>query len=345
MLRLVLALSVVAILLLAAPDHDGALAAGPPCKKWCTKKYPFPRAGGRAARATNRENRSYCRFICDQCKQTSRKPCTVPAAEPLKPPITYCTCGDTGKCCPQERCQQDGHCCPQGEGPCGTSACCPTGQACCAAFSGGFTCCAAGSVCDQGTCTTACSPGSHACGTTCCLPDQYCTTAGTCAEACGGNCGPGFTCCVTDAAPEGACVDTLTDEGHCGACGTSCAGSPCESGACVCPGTSRPVACATVHGAPGCCTPDEKCCPGSGYSYGSCWDPTSIARDYPDAGVAGRNDVQCCQAPSIDTPELGPITRGCPASYTCCFATQLGGTSDCCAPGLVCEPQGRCGPP
>lgn len=344
MARVVLALSLVAMMLLGLPGRDGPLAAGPPCKKWCTKKYPFPRAGGRAARQTTKENRSYCRFVCDQCKETGRKPCTVPAATPLAPPITYCSCGETGECCPQDRCQQDGHCCSEGERPCGTSGCCPSGQACCAALGGGFTCCASGSVCEAGVCTIGCSAGYHRCGTACCRLDESCTSSGTCIEACGGGCG-GLTCCVTAEAPEGACVDTLTDPANCGGCSMTCTGSACEDGACVCPGTERTVACATLYGGPGCCRPEEKCCPGSGYSYGSCWDPAFVARDFPDAGVASKNDIQCCQTPSIDTPELGPITRGCPASYTCCFASQLGGTSDCCAPGLVCHPQGRCGPP
>jgi Cys-rich repeat protein len=113
---------------------------------------------------------------------------------------------------------------------CKTGANCPSGQCVnhsCTACTADSQC-AAGNVCDNGTCIAACSSTNH-CGTgnTCC--GMHCedlqNDRNNCG-ACGNVCGSAQSCC------GGQCVGLDTNS-NCGACGNACgSGQGCCAGAC-----------------------------------------------------------------------------------------------------------------
>ncbi len=132
MRRLVVGLTIAVVLVATA--HA---APAPRCSKWCGKRYPVT-AVGKALKQQQKANLKYCRFVCDQCKATGRRPCAVSNGRG-KPPTTYCTCGDSKACCPDSRCKSDdGQCCPEGTQSLGSSGpCCKPDEdlclgACCA---------------------------------------------------------------------------------------------------------------------------------------------------------------------------------------------------------------------
>jgi len=142
---------------------------------------------------------------------------------------TCVQCLPTSDNCPMgQYCRQDFVC----ERGCKTNADCPSGMCLPDHSCGGCTAdsqCAAGKVCQNGTCVAACS-GTAACGSglDCC--------SGHCKNlqndtmncgACGTTCGSGDTCCASS------CANLQNDPLNCGACGNVCApGAGCCAGQC-----------------------------------------------------------------------------------------------------------------
>lgn len=99
--------------------------------------------------------------------------------------------------------------------------------------------CAAGEICDQGTCSINCVAGRTLCGATCADTLTDSANCGTCGMACsaerscsGGQC----VCPVGQNDCGGVCSDPLTDASNCGSCGNACmGGQTCQQGACACP--------------------------------------------------------------------------------------------------------------
>jgi len=120
--------------------------------------------------------------------------CDVASGETCTPARSRCCGGDLGLT--TTPCGSD--CCTDGQEVCLNDACCPTARAC------GTTCCAAGDVCNNGTCVLSCPDGEDLCvppiGNAICCPLYQCDNPANdniCLENCcsGVCCGQGESCC------------------------------------------------------------------------------------------------------------------------------------------------------
>ncbi len=187
------------------------------CTPGCTATHAC--AGGLTCDTSNGK--------CVEC--TSNNDCsgTTPFCAPGFNQCVECLPGALDTCGPGSYCRGDFVC----ERGCKTGAECPDGV--CLPSHSCQTCttntqCAAGNVCQNGTCVAACSAtnpcgqGQECCGGQCLDLKNDPNNCG----ACGNSCGAGGTCC------NGQC-GTLNTNANCGACGNSCgAGTACCSGSC-----------------------------------------------------------------------------------------------------------------
>jgi Cys-rich repeat protein len=173
---------------------------------------------------------------CVQCSTDAQCGGTTPRCDPQSHTCKPCLPGASDNCPAGNYCRADFVC----ERGCKAGADCPSGVCLpnhsCQACTGDAQC-AAGMVCDNGTCISACSATSP-CGTgkTCCT--AHCADTkndvNNCG-ACGVVCGAGQGCCNGSCAP-------LNTAAHCGACGTTCGtGQACCSGSCQ--GITTPQQC------------------------------------------------------------------------------------------------------
>jgi len=143
--------------------------------------------------------------------------------------------------------------------------------------------CAAGQVCQRGTCS-GCPSGATACNGTCVNLLTSASNCGSCGNACpsGETCSSGACACPNPSTVCGtACVNLLTSASNCGSCGNACAsGATCSAGACACPGaeTVCDSACVdTTTSAANCGACDNACPSGDTCSAGSCICPAGSA--------------------------------------------------------------------
>jgi Cys-rich repeat protein len=165
---------------------------------------------------------------CVQCVSDAQCSGATPRCHSATNTCVACLPGPGDNCPVGQYCRADFVC----ERGCKTGADCPSGV--CLADHSCQGCvddtqCAAGKVCQNGTCIDMCGPAA-ACGTSldCC--------AGHCKNlqndvahcgACGRACATGQACC------SAGCVNLQTDNNNCGACGNVCgAGAACCAGQC-----------------------------------------------------------------------------------------------------------------
>ena len=186
------------------------------------------------------------------------------------------------------------------------------------------TTCAAGEVCNAGTCEFGCPTGLTECdggcvdtqtsGTNCGACGAACAAGEVCdAGACSTSCGQGLTVC------DGGCVDTQGDETNCGDCGTTCEGNArCQQGMCV-----------------------AMCGPGLESCDGACVDTSADREHCGECGAACAAGEVCNQ---------GSCELSCPASQEicggACVDTQrdadfCGDCDTACAAGELCQ-SGSC---
>jgi len=98
--------------------------------------------------------------------------------------------------------------------------------------------CAAGEVCNDGTCSSSCGLGTMRCGDRCVDTDVDPTHCGSCDNACATDqvCRSGacaLSCVGGSTDCSGSCVDTQSNRSHCGGCDMPCpAGEACFDGSC-----------------------------------------------------------------------------------------------------------------
>lgn len=165
---------------------------------------------------------------CVQCNDDAQCGGATPRCEPATNRCVACLPGANDNCPLGQYCRPDFVC----ERGCKTGADCPSGM-CLPDHSCGScttdTQCAAGQVCNNGTCIAACS-ATNPCGSgkQCCAAHcvDYQNDKNNCG-GCGITCGGAQGCC------NGTCAN-LDTPAHCGACGTTCGvGSGCCNNACV----------------------------------------------------------------------------------------------------------------
>lgn len=163
---------------------------------------------------------------CVQCTTDANCSGATPRCDTTTNRCVPCLPGATDNCPMGQYCRADFVC----ERGCKSGADCPSGMCVNHSCTGctNDNQCAAGSVCQSGTCVSACS-ATNPCGAgqDCCNGHckDYKNDNQNCG-ACGNVCGSGTTCC------NGMCkrLDTITD---CGTCGTACgAGQGCCTGQC-----------------------------------------------------------------------------------------------------------------
>jgi len=198
--------------------------------------------------------------------------------------------------------------CPSGE-YCGTGEVCVRG-------------CKTNSECPSGTCDS-----NHDCSS--CTTDTQCAAGnvcqnGTCTAACDSSnpCGGSATCCGSH------CLDTQNDPNNCGTCGRVCASGVCCGGSCSTLGTTQNCsACGNTCGAgQGCCANGcaplnslqncgacgNACAPGQFCDGTNCHDPT-----YPNF-CANKNVYELYDNTTSDNSAndvmVSTIVANCPAT-------------------------------
>jgi hypothetical protein len=144
---------------------------------------------------------------------------------------------------------------------------------------------------------------------------------------------------VTQVCADGPpCIDPISQAVACCA-----AGVRCYLGACVeniCPGDVQPLPCgSSLAIIPGCCTPEDKCCPDATYGFNRCFSPQQVSGD-SGVSVGSKDEIQCCYK---NDPGGSVVAKGCPVGSTCC-ASEASFFS-CCLPGTECDAtSGLCNP-
>lgn len=193
----------------------GNVCTNKTCVPGCNANHPCP--AGQVCGPNNQ---------CVQCTSDANCSGATPRCDTMTNRCVACLPGATDNCPVGQYCRPDFVC----ERGCKTGADCPSGMCVNHSCTGctSDTQCAAGNVCQMGTCVSACS-AANPCGTglDCCGGHckDYKNDNNNCGS-CGNVCGSGTTCC------NGTCkrLDTVND---CGTCGNACgAGAGCCTGMC-----------------------------------------------------------------------------------------------------------------
>ena len=268
----------------------GQVCANKACVPGCSASHGCP--GGQQCDLASGQ--------CVQCLNDAQCPTGAPRCDPASHTCKACLPGATDNCPVGEYCRADFVC----ERGCKRGSDCPSGvclgdhscQACTTDAQ-----CAAGKVCNNGTCVNGCS-AQNPCGggKQCCAQHcvDYQTDVNNCG-ACGNVCGAGQGCCAGQCRP-------LNTQQNCGACGTACiTGQACCSGSCQ--SITTPAQC-------GAC--GITCAPGQFCDGATCRTPTfpefcansrvyviydGIANDNAAANVLASTIVQNCSPQTVVT--------------------------------------------
>jgi hypothetical protein len=224
--------------------------------------------------------------------------------------LTSCVQPDIPVCTPKT-CAQLGYTCGQwGDGCGGTINCCPGGAQ---------NCCAAGSVCQGGTCVGGCVP----------------TTCAQLAYSCGlwgDGCGNTLNCCPGGTPANGQCCtagQTCGGGGTTGQCGGGCTKIGCLGATC---GVQSDGCGGTQSCCPGGVPPDGQCCT-NGQTCGGGGVPNQCG---------GGCKPLTCQQLNLN---CGPAGDGCGGIIASCCPN---GAATCCVNGQTCGGgglPGQCGQP
>jgi len=319
------------------------------CLKFCKKEYP-----GIGKKVEN--NRKDCieRVCLGECKRIGVEPCTTPALDPSKPPVTRCKCGNEccavkklpdgtrgdDKCCGIDT--DDAHCIKYDQICCETTISadhCESDEHCCvvegmseSSESASITCCEDDKefCCfDQDKVVSDCcaNDGIEICCKGECCDDNECLKE----EGC---CFEGYQVCGDKCCPPEKCNSNVCDIG-CGVGEEICGYECCDPDMCI---NGKCKYCPTGELCGGdCCVPGE-CEEGKCKKKLCYYEKVEYIGEY----VCGGEDNYCCEPTDCCEPNevchsKGSISRCCPPKKGICWGKgEAEGLSWCCLEGWEC---------